>query len=185
MVHRREFFANWKIHSSPHRGNIVWSSHGTQRQAPDADGPPRPNGQKLARSPRSAIRRSRGFFRAIAPGLGQRLPAGEGRGCLARLSRRRLAGCRSAQPADHLSPEERRVLDLAQNIGCSQVMQILENIRFLGYEVAMSRLVDAKPIIEVDKEVGRPSDADLHARPACRRPRVPSRSNSATPSNAA
>ena len=35
-----------------------------------------------------------------------------------------------------------------------QVITILENIRFLGYEVAMSRLVGGKPIIEVDKEVG-------------------------------
>ena len=43
---------------------------------------------------------------------------------------------------------------LAQKIGCSQVITILENIRFLGYEVAMSRLVGGKPIIEVDKEVG-------------------------------
>ena len=29
---------------------------------------------------------------------------------------------------------------------------MLENIRFLGYEVAMSRLVGAKPMIEIDKE---------------------------------
>src|ERR1700722_12555423 len=55
---------------------------------------------------------------------------------------------------DHLSPEERRVLALAQRIGCSHVITMLENIRFLGYEVAMSRLVGGKPIIEVDKEIG-------------------------------
>jgi transcriptional regulator with XRE-family HTH domain len=57
------------------------------------------------------------------------------------------------RPEDHLSSEERRVLALAQKIGCSHVITILENIRFLGYEVAMSRLVGGKPIIEVDKEV--------------------------------
>jgi hypothetical protein len=45
-------------------------------------------------------------------------------------------------------------LTLAQKVGCSQVVTILENIRFLGYEVAMSRLVGGKPIIEVDKEIG-------------------------------
>jgi transcriptional regulator with XRE-family HTH domain len=58
------------------------------------------------------------------------------------------------KPEDHLSPDERRILTLAQKVGCSQVVTILENIRFLGYEVAMSRLVGGKPIIEVDKEVG-------------------------------
>jgi transcriptional regulator with XRE-family HTH domain len=58
------------------------------------------------------------------------------------------------RPEDHLSLDERKVLALAQKIGCTQVMTILENIRFLGYEVAMSRLVGGKPIIEVDKEVG-------------------------------
>jgi transcriptional regulator with XRE-family HTH domain len=57
------------------------------------------------------------------------------------------------RPEDHLSPDERKVLALAQKIGSAQVMTILENIRFLGYEVAMSRLVGGKPIIEVDKEV--------------------------------
>jgi transcriptional regulator with XRE-family HTH domain len=56
-------------------------------------------------------------------------------------------------PDDHLSPDERKLLAVAQKIGCAQVMTILENLRFLGYEVAMSRLVGGKPIIEVDKEV--------------------------------
>jgi transcriptional regulator with XRE-family HTH domain len=58
------------------------------------------------------------------------------------------------KPEDHLSSDERRILTLAQKVGCSQVITILENIRFLGYEVAMSRLVGGKPIIEVDKEIG-------------------------------
>jgi len=57
------------------------------------------------------------------------------------------------QPADLLSPEERKLLAIAQKIGCSEVLTILENIRFLGYEVAMSRLVGGKPLIEIDKEV--------------------------------
>src|SRR6476661_2248606 len=39
----------------------------------------------------------------------------------------------STQPADLLSPEERKILNLAQKIGCPEVMTILENIRFLGY----------------------------------------------------
>ena len=58
----------------------------------------------------------------------------------------------ASQPADLLSAEERKILNLVQKIGGSEVLAILENVRFLGYEVAMSRLIGAKPIIEIDKE---------------------------------
>ncbi len=51
-----------------------------------------------------------------------------------------------------MSPDERKVLNLTQKIGGAEVVAILENVRFLGYEVAMSRLIGAKPIIEVDKD---------------------------------
>jgi transcriptional regulator with XRE-family HTH domain len=59
------------------------------------------------------------------------------------------------EPADALSPDERRLLGIVQKIGCSEVVTILENLRFLGYEVAMSRLVGAgtKPPSELDKDV--------------------------------
>src|SRR4051794_27518320 len=57
-----------------------------------------------------------------------------------------------AEPADTVSPEERKILGIVPKIGCPEVLTILENVRFLGYEVAMSRLVSAKPIIEADKE---------------------------------
>src|SRR5260370_26323520 len=43
------------------------------------------------------------------------------------------------QPADNLAPEERKLLLIAQKIGVSEVLTILENVRFLGYDVAMSR----------------------------------------------
>ncbi len=58
----------------------------------------------------------------------------------------------SSQPADLLSVEERKILNLAQKLGGPEVLAILENVRFLGYEVAMSRLIGAKPIIEIDKD---------------------------------
>jgi transcriptional regulator with XRE-family HTH domain len=58
----------------------------------------------------------------------------------------------ASQSGDMLSPDERKVLNLTQKIGGAEVVAILENVRFLGYEVAMSRLIGAKPIIEVDKE---------------------------------
>jgi transcriptional regulator with XRE-family HTH domain len=57
---------------------------------------------------------------------------------------------------DPVTPEERELLDLAHGIGTARVTRIVENVRLLGYEVAMRRLLDAKPVIEVDAEP-RPS----------------------------
>lgn len=59
----------------------------------------------------------------------------------------------AAEPTDSLSPDERKALSLIQKLGTAQILTILENVRFLGYEVAMSRLVGAKPIIEIDKDM--------------------------------
>jgi transcriptional regulator with XRE-family HTH domain len=56
----------------------------------------------------------------------------------------------ATQPADLLSAEERKILNLAQRVGAPEALAILENVRFLGYELAMSRLIGAKPIIEID-----------------------------------
>ncbi len=56
------------------------------------------------------------------------------------------------QSGDLMSPDERKVLNLTQKIGATEVAAILEVIRFLGYDVAMSRLIGAKPIIEIEKE---------------------------------
>jgi transcriptional regulator with XRE-family HTH domain len=51
---------------------------------------------------------------------------------------------------DPLTPEERRALDLAQRVGLPRAILLLENISFIGYELAMQRLLGAKPIIEID-----------------------------------
>jgi transcriptional regulator with XRE-family HTH domain len=66
------------------------------------------------------------------------------------------------QNADPLSPEERDVLDLAHGIGSSRAARILDIVRIIGYEVAMRRLLDAKPIVEVDAEP-RPGSAQAPA----------------------
>lgn len=50
---------------------------------------------------------------------------------------------------DPLSTDERWVLDLAQQIGLPRSLLLLENIRYLGYETALQRLLVAKPRIEV------------------------------------
>jgi transcriptional regulator with XRE-family HTH domain len=51
---------------------------------------------------------------------------------------------------DVVSTEERRILDLAQRLGLARAAHLLENITFVGYEIAMQRLLAAKPVIEVD-----------------------------------
>ena len=56
------------------------------------------------------------------------------------------------EPADTISPEERKVLSMIQKVGTPESLTILEIVGFLGYEIAMSRLVGAKPVIEIDKE---------------------------------
>jgi len=70
------------------------------------------------------------------------------------------------QPGEMLPPEERKVLAIAQKLGCSEVLTILENIRFLGYDLAMSRLVGGKPIVEMDKEASETRSAVANPPPA-------------------
>lgn len=53
--------------------------------------------------------------------------------------------------ADPLSAEERRILDLARRLGLDRATLLLENIKILGYETSMQRLLSARPIIEVEK----------------------------------
>ena len=113
------------------------------------------NGQKLARSSRvSDSEISRILQGKSRPGLDNAFRLARSVGVTLDYLADDSLDVEPPRPEDHLSPEERRILSLAQKIGCSQVITILENIRFLGYEVAMSRLVGGKPIIEVDKEVG-------------------------------
>jgi transcriptional regulator with XRE-family HTH domain len=77
-----------------------------------------------------------------------------------------------ASPADAFSPDERKILSLGQKLGVPETVAILENVRFLGYETAMSRLVGAKPVIEIEKD----SAADL--RPSLSAPSPASRAAS-------
>jgi transcriptional regulator with XRE-family HTH domain len=59
-----------------------------------------------------------------------------------------------ADSGDVFTTDERKVMVLTQKIGGAETLAILENVRFLGYETAMSRLVGAKPIIEIEKDAG-------------------------------
>ena len=61
--------------------------------------------------------------------------------------------------SDPLTVEERRLLDLAQRVGLIRAILLLENISYIGYDTAMQRLLNAKPIIEIEyaeESQGRP-----------------------------
>ena len=77
--------------------------------------------------------------------------------------------------ADPLVPEERRVLELARQFGLARAILLLENIRYLGYDTALQRLLMARPRIEID-----PDEQAAPAPPAAVNNALPvSRSNSA------
>jgi transcriptional regulator with XRE-family HTH domain len=58
-----------------------------------------------------------------------------------------------APPEDALSSEERKLLGVCQKIGCAEALAILEIVRLLGYELAMTRLVNGRPpLIEPNME---------------------------------
>lgn len=57
------------------------------------------------------------------------------------------------QVSDPVKPEEREILDLAHGIGLGRASRILENIRIIGYEAAMRRLLEAKPLVEPEDGV--------------------------------
>jgi len=69
---------------------------------------------------------------------------------------------------DPVTPEERRLLELSQRLGMPRAVLLLENIRIIGYEMAMQRLLGAKPMIELDlPEEPRPVAAPMaHNNPA-------------------
>jgi transcriptional regulator with XRE-family HTH domain len=61
-----------------------------------------------------------------------------------------------APPEDALSSEERKLLAVCQRIGPAEALAILEIVRLLGYELAMTRLVNGRPIIEHNLEPVEP-----------------------------
>ncbi len=55
--------------------------------------------------------------------------------------------------SDPLSSDERRVLDLVGQIGLTKALILLENLRYIGFETSMQRLlVTSKPVIEPERE---------------------------------
>ena len=55
--------------------------------------------------------------------------------------------------SDPLSIDERRVLDLVGQIGLTKALILLENLRYIGFETSMQRLlVSNKPVVEPERE---------------------------------
>ncbi len=55
--------------------------------------------------------------------------------------------------SDPLSADERRVLDLVGQVGLTKALILLENIRYIGFETSMQRLlVTNKPVVEPERE---------------------------------
>jgi transcriptional regulator with XRE-family HTH domain len=72
--------------------------------------------------------------------------------------------------ADPLSADEREVLELARAIGLTRASRVLENIRIIGYETAMRRLLDARSAMTAPPlEPG----ADVRTHAPASSPRVP------------
>ncbi len=112
------------------------------------------NGQKLARlSEVSDSEISRILQGKSRPGLDNGLRLAQALGVSLDYLADDKLDSEPPEPADSLSPEERKILGIIQKIGYPQVVTILELLRFLGYEEAMSRLVEAKPVSESEKDL--------------------------------
>jgi transcriptional regulator with XRE-family HTH domain len=128
------------------------------------------NGQKLARlSQVSDSEISRILQGKSRPGLDNALRLAQALGVSLDFLADDNLDAVPPEPADSLSPEERKILGISQKIGCPEVVTVLENLRFLGYEVAMGRLVGARPASEIEKDGGEirstiPAAATLSAR---------------------
>lgn len=114
------------------------------------------NGQKLARlSQVSDSEISRILQGKSRPGLDNALRLAQAVGVSLDFLADDRMDAEPSPPEDALSSEERKLLSVCQNIGCAEASLILETVRFLGYEVAMSRLVGVgvggKPVIEPER----------------------------------
>jgi len=75
-------------------------------------------------------------------------------------------------PSDKLSSEERKILSIAQKIGSADVVMVLELLKYIDYEVAMSRLIGGRPVIEIEREGADGRPAVSPANPAAAAPRT-------------
>lgn len=130
------------------------------------------NGQKLARLSRvSDSEISRILQGKSRPGLDNALRLAQAVGVsLDYLADDQIEVEPTAAAENVPSAEDHKLLTVCKQIGSEEVQRILEIIRFLGYDVAMARLLgmSSKPVIERDDQVGelRPTMNTQSSRPA-------------------
>ena len=73
-----------------------------------------------------------------------------------------------AKAGDSTSELEKGLLRTARDIGTREAAQLLEIARFVGYETAMRRLLDAKPTIEIPTDATRVTPVAAPAPPQVR-----------------
>jgi transcriptional regulator with XRE-family HTH domain len=118
------------------------------------------NGQKLARLSRvSDSEVSRILQGKSRPGLDNAFRLARAVGVSLDFLADDSLDAEPAKPGDNLSGDEKRILAIAHKMGAGEILTLLETIRFLGYDVAMSRLVGGKPIIEIEREPADPRTA--------------------------
>jgi transcriptional regulator with XRE-family HTH domain len=107
------------------------------------------NGQKLARlSKVSDSEISRILQGKSRPGLDNALRLAQAVGTSLDYLADDAIETEPAKPDEAVSSDERKLLEVCQKIGRSEVLGLLEIVRLLGYEVAMARLVNARPVVE-------------------------------------
>ncbi len=62
-----------------------------------------------------------------------------------------------SRPRESASEMETMVLRLVRDLGLMQAYNLLENTRIIGYELAMTRLIEAKPTVATIGESPRPT----------------------------
>ena len=68
-----------------------------------------------------------------------------------------------SRPQESVSEMETMVLRLVRELGLMQASHLLETTRLIGYEMAMKRLIDAKPTVSTIAEPARPAVAAIPA----------------------
>ena len=68
-----------------------------------------------------------------------------------------------SRPQESVSEMETMVLRLVRELGLMQASHLLETTRLIGYEMAMKRLIDAKPTVSTIAEPARPAISTIPA----------------------
>ena len=125
------------------------------------------NGQRLARlSQVSDSEISRILQGKSRPGLDNALRLAQAVGVSLDYLADDTIDVEPSQDEDALSADDHKLLGLCKKLGCDETQRVLEIVRILGYDLAMARLIGARPVIERLDEPGAEARASLAANAA-------------------